>query len=366
MSQPNNNSNNNGDDKKYKKIFVGGLAWRVTADGLRSFFQERYGEVLEANVVSETLPGGNLKSKGYGFVTFRDAESANRACQPPYPEIEGRQTNINLAYLKAKNNPNHSNQTGLLQQAGPSHQYQHGPSNQMTWHQYHNGWFNQVDWQQYPPFYRNPNFPQVYWGSYYYYGAYRHMYDVQHYPCPSTVNLHQTNGVRPPGMSQPPRGPILKELPDTSPEAVSTADVVSKDNNEEVDTETYSGVDQPKVKDQEPEISEQDNDSKQKGNDQEGEINGQENGIKQDAEDQEGEINGQDNDIKQDVKDEEEKIVSGEDDDTKQGAGVTNQPCCGIKVTLPIETVCEEKSEEKTQDMEAGLITKKKEADKNA
>ncbi|KAL0900723.1 hypothetical protein Bca101_084684 [Brassica carinata] len=292
MSQPNNNSNNNGDDKKYKKIFVGGLAWRVTADGLRSFFQERYEEVLEANVVSETLPGGNLKSKGYGFVTFRDAESANRACQPPYPEIEGRQTNINLAYLKAKNNPNHSNQTGL--------------------------------------------------------------------------NLHQTNGVRPPGMSQPPRGPILKELPDTSPEAVSTADVVSKDNNEEVDTETYSGVDQPKVKDQEPEISEQDNDSKQKGNDQEGEINGQENGIKQDAEDQEGEINGQDNDIKQDVKDEEEKIVSGEDDDTKQGAGVTNQPCCGIKVTLPIETVCEEKSEEKTQDMEAGLITKKKEADKNA
>ncbi|KAL0744232.1 hypothetical protein Bca4012_085745 [Brassica carinata] len=316
MSQPNNNSNNNGDDKKYKKIFVGGLAWRVTADGLRSFFQERYGEVLEANVVSETLPGGNLKSKGYGFVTFRDAESANRACQPPYPEIEGRQTNINLAYLKAKNNPNHSNQTGV------------------------------------------------------------HIIIMEHIvTCmtfntilapPPWLNLHQTNGVRPPGMSQPPRGPILKELPDTSPEAVSTADVVSKDNNEEVDTETYSGVDQPKVKDQEPEISEQDNDSKQKGNDQEGEINGQENGIKQDAEDQEGEINGQDNDIKQDVKDEEEKIVSGEDDDTKQGAGVTNQPCCGIKVTLPIETVCEEKSEEKTQDMEAGLITKKKEADKNA
>lgn len=68
MSQPNNN--NGDDDKRYKKIFVGGLAWSVTTDVLRSFFQENCGEVLEANVVSETLPDGNLKSKGYGFVSI--------------------------------------------------------------------------------------------------------------------------------------------------------------------------------------------------------------------------------------------------------------------------------------------------------
>lgn len=68
MSQPNNN--NGDDDKRYKKIFVGGLAWSVTTDVLRSFFQEKCGEVLEANVVSETLPDGNLKSKGYGFVSI--------------------------------------------------------------------------------------------------------------------------------------------------------------------------------------------------------------------------------------------------------------------------------------------------------
>ncbi|KAF3489004.1 hypothetical protein F2Q69_00055106 [Brassica cretica] len=159
-------------------------------------------------------------------------------------------------------------------------------------------------------------------------------------------------------MSQPPTEPRFEELPaDTNQEAVSTADGVSNDNNEEVDTETDSGADQ------------------QNGKAQEGEISGQNNGIKQDVKDQEGEINGQDNGIKQDVKDQEGKIVSGEDENTKQGAGVTNQFCYGI-ITLQIKTGREEKSEnspqengfdheEKTQHMEVGLITKK-ETDKNA
>ncbi|KAF3586791.1 hypothetical protein F2Q69_00032255 [Brassica cretica] len=154
-------------------------------------------------------------------------------------------------------------------------------------------------------------------------------------------------------MSQPPTEPRFEELPaDTNQEAVSTADGVSNDNNEEVDTETDSGADQ------------------QNGKAQEGEISGQNNGIKQDVKDQEGEINGQDNGIKQDVKDEEGKIMSGEDENTKQGAGVTNQFCYGINVTLQIETGREEKSEntpqengfdheEKTQHMEVGLITPK-------
>lgn len=164
-------------------------------------------------------------------------------------------------------------------------------------------------------------------------------------------NWHQTHSVRPPGMSQPPTEPRFEELPaDTNQEAVSTADGVSNDNKEEVDTETDNGADQ------------------QNGKAQEGEISGQNNGIKQDVKDQEGEINGQDNCIKQDVKDEEGKIMSGEDENTKQGAGVTNQFCYGINVTLQIETGREEKSEntpqengfdheEKTQHMEVGLIT---------
>ncbi|KAF8044897.1 hypothetical protein N665_6049s0001 [Sinapis alba] len=122
MSQLNQNNNN----FKDTKIFVGGLTWSTTTDELRNFFQLRFGEVIDANVVSEGLPGGKLRSKGYGFVVFRDAESANRACQQPWPVIDGRQTNVNMAYIGAKNNTNQSNQNGLLNQAGPSHQYQNG------------------------------------------------------------------------------------------------------------------------------------------------------------------------------------------------------------------------------------------------
>lgn len=65
MSQPNQKNNN----FKDTKIFVGGLTWRTTTDDLRNFFQARFGEVIDANVVSEGLPGGNLRSKGYGFVS---------------------------------------------------------------------------------------------------------------------------------------------------------------------------------------------------------------------------------------------------------------------------------------------------------
>lgn len=65
MSQPNQNN----DNFKDTKIFVGGLTWRTTTDDLRNFFQVRFGEVIDANVVSEGLPGGNLRSKGYGFVS---------------------------------------------------------------------------------------------------------------------------------------------------------------------------------------------------------------------------------------------------------------------------------------------------------
>ncbi|CAH8356673.1 unnamed protein product [Eruca vesicaria subsp. sativa] len=316
MAQPNNNNNNNGDDdQKYKKIFVGGLAWIVTTDILRRYFQENYGEVVDANVVSESLPGGNLKSKGYGFVTFRDVESANKACEHPPPMIEGRRTTVNLAYRRVKNNANQSNQTGLLNTF--TNLKIAGSFNQMAWHPYQNGWFHQGAWHQYPLFNAFPHFPQGYWDSHY--GAYRYINGVSHHPCPYTV----TNSVRPAGVSQPPRGPRFEEITDPNPEAVSTADAVSNVNNVE-DTETGSDGDQ------------------QMGKDQEGEIS-----------------SGQESGAEQDVKDEQEKIVSGEDDDTKHGAGVTDQLCLTIQTETSENTPQENglDHEEKTRHMEVGLTT---------
>ncbi|XP_030460464.1 uncharacterized protein LOC115680767 isoform X1 [Syzygium oleosum] len=95
-------------DTTYTKIFVGGLAWETRRDTLKGYF-DRFGEILEAVVIADKVTG---KSKGYGFVTFRDPDSASRACQNPYPVIDGRRANCNLASLGAQKNRFSTNQQG--------------------------------------------------------------------------------------------------------------------------------------------------------------------------------------------------------------------------------------------------------------
>ncbi|KAG8660129.1 RNA-binding protein 24-A isoform X2 [Manihot esculenta] len=82
-------------DTTYTKVFVGGLAWETQSHTLRRHFQQ-YGDIFEAVVISDKNTG---RSKGYGFVTFRDPDSARRACADPNPIIDGRRANCNLASL---------------------------------------------------------------------------------------------------------------------------------------------------------------------------------------------------------------------------------------------------------------------------
>ncbi|KAM0922869.1 hypothetical protein ACQ4PT_005909 [Festuca glaucescens] len=82
-------------DTTQTKVFVGGLAWETPSEGLRQHF-EQYGDILEAVVITDRLTG---RSKGYGFVTFRDADAARRAVQDPNPTITGRRANCNIASL---------------------------------------------------------------------------------------------------------------------------------------------------------------------------------------------------------------------------------------------------------------------------
>ncbi|XP_028752319.1 RNA-binding protein 24 isoform X1 [Neltuma alba] len=87
-------------DTTLTKIFVGGLAWETQRDTMRRYF-EPFGEILEAVVITDKNTG---RSKGYGFVTFKDPEAAMRACQNPSPVIDGRRANCNLASLGANKN----------------------------------------------------------------------------------------------------------------------------------------------------------------------------------------------------------------------------------------------------------------------
>ncbi|CAL9177224.1 unnamed protein product [Musa hybrid cultivar] len=80
------------------KVFIGGLAWETQKEALREHF-DKYGDILEAVIISDKTTG---RSKGYGFVTFKEPEAARKACEDAAPMINGRRANCNLASLGAK------------------------------------------------------------------------------------------------------------------------------------------------------------------------------------------------------------------------------------------------------------------------
>ncbi|GAA0169669.1 hypothetical protein LIER_24103 [Lithospermum erythrorhizon] len=103
MAISNNGSNSNGQnlnmgDTTLTKVFVGGLAWETQREAMRAYF-EKFGEILEAVIILDKASG---RSKGYGFVTFKEAEAAKKACEDASPMINGRRANCNLASLGAK------------------------------------------------------------------------------------------------------------------------------------------------------------------------------------------------------------------------------------------------------------------------
>ncbi|GMI69546.1 hypothetical protein HRI_000623900 [Hibiscus trionum] len=100
-------------DTTFTKIFVGGLAWETQRDTMRHYF-EQFGEILEAVVITDKNTG---RSKGYGFVTFKDPDAAMRACQNPSPIIDGRRANCNIASLGAQKTPRHGVGNGRFRSA---------------------------------------------------------------------------------------------------------------------------------------------------------------------------------------------------------------------------------------------------------
>ncbi|KAF3446936.1 hypothetical protein FNV43_RR12116 [Rhamnella rubrinervis] len=101
-------------DTTYTKVFVGGLAWETQSETMRNYFVQ-FGEILEAVVITDKNTG---RSKGYGFVTFREPEAARRACADPTPIIDGRRANCNLASL-GRPRPPMAHGHGRLRPAAP-------------------------------------------------------------------------------------------------------------------------------------------------------------------------------------------------------------------------------------------------------
>lgn len=85
-------------DTFYTKVFVGGLPWETTSEGLHEHFQ-LHGTIVEAAVILDRQTG---RSKGYGFVTYSTAADAALAVVDPNPIIDGRKANCNLAAMGKK------------------------------------------------------------------------------------------------------------------------------------------------------------------------------------------------------------------------------------------------------------------------
>ncbi|MCA9636614.1 MAG: RNA-binding protein [Myxococcales bacterium] len=77
-----------------KKLFVGGLSWNTTDEGLRAAFSP-FGEVVEAKVVMDRETG---RSRGFGFIGFTDATQGASAQQAmDGASLDGRQIRVNAA-----------------------------------------------------------------------------------------------------------------------------------------------------------------------------------------------------------------------------------------------------------------------------
>lgn len=78
-----------------KKLFVGGLSWGTTEEGLRAAF-ESYGPLQEVKIITDRDTG---RSRGFGFVTFANDDDATRAMEELNGNaLDGRTITVNEAH----------------------------------------------------------------------------------------------------------------------------------------------------------------------------------------------------------------------------------------------------------------------------
>ncbi len=79
------------------KLYVGNLPFSVDESKLKEAFSA-YGEVSEAVIIKDKFSG---RSKGFGFVTFSDDESAKKAmAEMNGKNVEGREIKVNEAMAR--------------------------------------------------------------------------------------------------------------------------------------------------------------------------------------------------------------------------------------------------------------------------
>ncbi|KAL1807136.1 hypothetical protein ACET3Z_030204 [Daucus carota] len=82
------------------KLFIGGLSFQINEQCLRDAFSS-FGDVDEAKIITDRDSG---RSKGFGFVTFADSESASSAVSAMDGQpLNGRNIRVSFANDKPRN-----------------------------------------------------------------------------------------------------------------------------------------------------------------------------------------------------------------------------------------------------------------------
>jgi len=83
------------------KLYVGNLPFAVDDAQLKEMFS-KFGEVVEATVIKNKF---NNRSKGFGFVTFKEEQSAEAASKEMnQADVMGRKLVVNVARPKKEDN----------------------------------------------------------------------------------------------------------------------------------------------------------------------------------------------------------------------------------------------------------------------
>lgn len=78
------------------KMFIGGLSWQTTAEGLRDYFG-RFGEVNECMVMRDPA---TKRARGFGFITFVDPSSVDKVLAVDEHELDGKKIDPKVAFPK--------------------------------------------------------------------------------------------------------------------------------------------------------------------------------------------------------------------------------------------------------------------------